>query len=512
MSTKICCDKKEFEASSSSSSDLARFDGTHPCTPPFITTTTHAASPNASADSDSSTLVSHVTTGVPNLNYLVWYQTDQTLASIGQPVQNDDLVTYVLNGLGLEYEILVMALTNFPPLASFNDLHARLLVYESKHAMTRATLAPSAFYFARNSGGNFSQGRVGPPSYHHGTSSVNQHSRTYGGATLCPQATRSDDDISRAFTGMHIASPSDLTWCPNTGATHHMTNYSRFITSATGYGSNDNVVVGNGETLCIAHTGNISFKSSDQYKGYHCFHPPTGRVYLSSHVKFNKDDFPFHSSMASSFVQQSDLVFVYIVPIHAPLHHNNALSPMLSFMQLMTIPKNLELANVNTFSTVPTSVPVAIQQQLSHPHASPLPVGGVAPMLPATPVIVPPNLEQVVVNTFATKPTSIPTASWSPKWRQAMLDEFNALLKHGTWTLILHVPYANIVGCKWVFKIKRRSNGSIEHYKARLVAKGFYQQHGVDYTETFSPVVKPTIYHLNHAQPCLVLWLANTST
>jgi hypothetical protein len=70
--------------------------------------------------------------------------------------------------------------------------------------------------------------------------------------------------------------------------------------------------------------------------------------------------------------------------------------------------------------------------------------------------------------------------------------EFDALLKNQTWSLVPPSSNQNIVGCKWVFRIKRNADGSIERYKARLVAKGFHQQPGVDYDETYSPVIKPT--------------------
>lgn len=72
-----------------------------------------------------------------------------------------------------------------------------------------------------------------------------------------------------------------------------------------------------------------------------------------------------------------------------------------------------------------------------------------------------------------------------------MADEVNALLKNGTWSLVPFHPSINLIGCKWVYHIKYKADGTIERHKARLVAKRIHQQYGLDFTKTFSPVVKP---------------------
>ncbi|KAG3032285.1 hypothetical protein PC121_g24407 [Phytophthora cactorum] len=75
-------------------------------------------------------------------------------------------------------------------------------------------------------------------------------------------------------------------------------------------------------------------------------------------------------------------------------------------------------------------------------------------------------------------------------WRRAIRAELKSMRLRGVFRVAKLPNGQRAIGTKWVFKIKRKADGSIEKYKARLVAKDFKQKYGIDYTDTFSPVVK----------------------
>jgi hypothetical protein len=74
--------------------------------------------------------------------------------------------------------------------------------------------------------------------------------------------------------------------------------------------------------------------------------------------------------------------------------------------------------------------------------------------------------------------------------------EYGALIKNKSWHLVPPMKGKNIVGCKWIYNIKRKQDESLDRYKVRLVAKGFKQHYGIDYDDTFSPVIKIATIHI----------------
>jgi hypothetical protein len=285
-------------------------------------------------------------------------------------------------------------------------------------------------------------------------------------------------------------------------------------------------------------------------KGYLCFDPITHRLYTSRHVLFNESIFPGlkHASditvTAADSQKSSHLSLDFwlntllsshicshtttdiLSAIHSPhtstfpipectslSNRSSVSSPPLpnSFSQSFTAPSDTLLLptsppHITPDTTLSSSPNIALSPS---PHTSSAPIVS----NPASPIPIPPPTHHMQtrsksgifkpklgytakVDYSTTEPPSYSIASKHPQWCTAMDEEFQALHKQGTWSLVSLPPNKNVVGCKWVYKLKTNSDGTIARYKARLVAKGFHQQYGVDFDETFSPVIKPPTVRL----------------
>ncbi|KAG9453120.1 hypothetical protein H6P81_006024 [Aristolochia fimbriata] len=227
------------------------------------------------------------------------------------------------------------------------------------------------------------------------------------------------------------------------------------------------------------------------YKGYRCLDVAKNKVYVSRNVVFDETVFPYSQPA--------------LLPTPKPPSSSSApLIPLLPLPPIVPSPVPSTVPTAATPNDIPT---VSTPTSPTPKNFSSVPKIRTR-ALPGAPLATHSMTTRSMTNslpphTFFTSkhplpdpnPPSVPTcysqAMKSPEWRAAMNEEFNVLLTNRTWSLVSLPQGRRAIGCKWVFRVKTKPDGSLDRYKARLVAKGFNHRERQDYFETFSPVVKP---------------------
>jgi hypothetical protein len=234
---------------------------------------------------------------------------------------------------------------------------------------------------------------------------------------------------------------------------------------------------------------------SQHHKRYTCLNLESDRMYISRDVIFDENRFPFATVSPIPESPQSTHPTV-LPPLLFPPPPSSTIIPP-------DPPSRLTSPPVHSWSSPGPSPnsPVVSSMPCSSSYADP-PRTRIHPMrtrslnnivkqrqLTDGRIRYPISQALVAASTSEPlEPTCYSNAIHIPEWRTAMQIEFNALLQNQTLSLVPSHSSQNIVGCKWVFKLKRKADGSIERHKALLIAKGFHQQAEVDYGETYSPV------------------------
>jgi len=251
---------------------------------------------------------------------------------------------------------------------------------------------------------------------------------------------------------------------------------------------------------------------STLHKGFRCLDRKTHRVYVSRHVQFYEHHFPYTDASFSTLQSNTDYTCFSDCADCVPSSSHDVSCDSLSSSSVLKSPCLLYSDFPGSLSYSSLQVPISAA---SLPATTPLNSRVPSPM--PSPSHVPANRHHMISrgkagifkprlhhaltilssNQFfqallvTKEPKGFKFAAKNPKWLSTMDDEILALKRNGTWTLVPRPQSHNVVGCRWIFKVKPCSDGSTERHKARLVAQGFSQVPSLDFGDTFSPVVRP---------------------
>jgi len=234
----------------------------------------------------------------------------------------------------------------------------------------------------------------------------------------------------------------------------------------------------------------LGYKSG--IKGFVLIDVHTSEVIVSRNVKFFDLEFPSHFSSVTTV----PFTHIYLdsqvtntVPVrdiivnssedHDEVPHEDSLSN--------TEERDIEVVRVATRKSSRSSqAPTYVQDYVCNSTSGHYPMTNFV----SYSALSPKHLAYAYSLNNEIEPTSYLSASKDSRWLTVMQTEIKALNANNTWESVDLPSNAISIGSKWVYKIKRHADGTIERFKARLVAQGFNQTEGLDYFETFSPVAK----------------------
>jgi hypothetical protein len=246
------------------------------------------------------------------------------------------------------------------------------------------------------------------------------------------------------------------------------------------------------------------------FAGYKCLDPVTNQAYLSKHVIFDEDSFPAKNQataqLPSKVNAQGDASFLPVsLPFECLLPVEPNSNTTATYLNKVHLQRHLQQSTTLPLALLTLQLYPTLQNNLCHPKpvtiSSPIPTTTSSLNPPSHTMVTRSRTGSLIPKTFPefhlyhtklVEPVSYRQAATDSRWMEAMQQEFDALLSNQTWTLCPRPIHHNVIRNKWVFKTKRKVDGTVERFKARLVAKGFDQRSGIDYIDTFSPVIKPS--------------------
>ena len=170
----------------------------------------------------------------------------------------------------------------------------------------------------------------------------------------------------------------------------------------------------------------------------------------------------------------------------SPTPHTSSTSFIIPFLQTMSQTSSHPSLCSATLRPVSPSIPLPLTSASSlHPMTTHLKVGTFKPKL------LPDHITYLstTISPSNQLPNTVSQALKNHNWYTTMLEEYQALVWN-TWTLVLFHPSMNVIDNAWIFRVKYNSDGTIQWKNARLVAKGFQQYAGLEFTNTFTLVIK----------------------